>query len=49
MSVNVSYGAYQRGHTVLMWTAWTANLELFQLLINNGALSSINTPDNVNI
>jgi hypothetical protein len=25
------------------------NMEMFKLLIDNGALSSINTPDNVNI
>jgi hypothetical protein len=25
------------------------NMEIFKLLIDNGAVSSINTPDNVNI
>jgi hypothetical protein len=32
-----------------MISAKTGNMEMCKLLIENGALASINTPDNVNI
>ncbi len=32
-----------------MWTVQNGNMEMCKLLINNGALPSINTPDDVNI
>jgi hypothetical protein len=32
-----------------MWSVEKNNIEIFKLLISNGALPSINTPDDVNI
>jgi hypothetical protein len=32
-----------------MWSVAHGNIEMCKLLIDNGAFSSINTPDNVNI
>ncbi len=32
-----------------MWSVVQGNVEMCKLLIDNGALPSINTPDNVNI
>ena len=40
---------YQDGWTPLMKSVSKEKVEMFQLLIANGALSSINTPNNVNI
>ncbi len=40
---------YQNGDTPLMKSVKNENVEMCKFLINNGALTSINTPDNVNI
>jgi hypothetical protein len=32
-----------------MWSVQMGNVEMCKLLMDNGALPSINTPDNVNI
>jgi hypothetical protein len=37
---------YKNGWTPLMWSVKNGNLEICKLLIDNGALPSINTPDN---
>jgi ankyrin repeat protein len=40
---------YKNGETPLMTSVKIDNLEMCKLLIDNGALPSINTPDKVNI
>ncbi len=40
---------YQYGSTPLMMSAENGNVKICKLLIDNGALPSINTPNNVNI
>ncbi len=40
---------YKDGDTPLMWSVFKGNIEMCKLLIDNGALSSFNTPNNVNI
>ncbi len=40
---------YQNGDTLLMTSVKMGNVEMCTLLIENGALPSINTPDKVNI
>ncbi len=40
---------YQDEETPLMMSITHGNIEICKLLINNGALPSINTPDDVNI
>jgi hypothetical protein len=39
---------YKYGNTPLIWSVQSGNIEMCKLLIDNGALSSINTPNNVN-
>jgi ankyrin repeat protein len=40
---------YKDGWTPLMTSVDKGNMEICKLLMDNGALPSINTPDNVNI
>ncbi len=40
---------YKNGDTPLLWSVVKGNVEMFKLLIDNGALAYINTPNNVNI
>ncbi len=45
----VLFCIYKNGETPLMRSVHIGNLDLCKLLIDNGALSSINTPNNVSI
>ncbi len=40
---------YQYEATTLIRSVYNGNIEILNFLIDNGALPSINTPDNVNI
>ncbi len=40
---------YQNGETPLMISVDNGNVEMLKLLIDNGALPSINIPDNVSM
>jgi ankyrin repeat protein len=40
---------FKHGNTPLIISVQNGNMEMFKLLLDNGALSSINTPCNVNI
>ncbi len=40
---------YQNGDTPLMISVDNGHVEMFVFLIDNGAMPSINTPNNVNI